>query len=229
MSDEILLLIEDEANLRNSLRFILEEQGFSVFCAESGEAGLVLALEHPPDLALVDIGLPGMDGFDVARRLGDQRRSRGLRIVFLTGSDEEDDMVRAFEGLADDYIVKPVRPRVLMARIRSLLRRDPIASAADDAPVVCGPLRMDPAAFEAAVQGRDLALTSTEFKILLLLARQPGKAFSRARIISAVHGEDCHLTEKAVDFQIHSLRRKLGEHAALLHTVRGVGFKLRVS
>lgn len=222
-----ILLIEDEPNLLNSLSFIMEKQGYEVLRSLTGEEGVALALEHRPDLALVDIGLPGIDGFEVAARLKATRRQYGMTIVFLTGRDEEDDIVRALEDLADDYIVKPVRPRVLMARIGALLSRRLGKDRSSEDPIVLGVLTIDPSNYEVALDGTPLALTVTEFRVLTLLARNPGKAFMRSRIIAEVHGEDCHLSEKSIDFQIHSLRRKLGSHAEMLVTVRGVGFKLR--
>lgn len=224
MSARKLLLVEDESNLLNSLSFILEQNGFEVLCAKTGEEGVELASRHEPDLVLLDIGLPGMDGFEVASRLAAQRE-RGLRIVFLTGSNEDDDVVRAFEGCADDYIVKPLRPRVLIARINALFaRREPLTNP--EAPIVCGPLWLDPASLEVKLEGVPLSLTPTELKVLMLLAQNPGRAFMRSAIIDEVYGEGCHLTEKTIDFQVHGLRQKLGAHSTLLVNVRGFGFKL---
>lgn len=222
-----LLLVEDEVNLLNSLSFILEEQGFEVLRAPTGEQGISLARAHHPELALVDIGLPGIDGFEVAEQLSDLRRD-GMTVAFLTGSDADDDMIRAFGGLADDYVVKPIRPRVLLARIGAWLARRNGRETPQEA-IVCGPVTINPAAVEVCLDGKPLDLTPTEFKILTVLAQNVGRALTRAQIIAEVHGGSCHLTERSVDFQIHSLRLKLAAHAQLLVTVRGVGFKLRAS
>lgn len=220
-----LLFIEDEENLLNSLSFILENHGYSVARAQSGERGVALARELHPELALVDIGLPGIDGFEVSRRLADLRKG-GMMLVFLTGRDDDDDIVRAFAGLADDYVVKPVRPRVLIARLGALLSRGGLEPGPREGPLVCGPLKIDGERCEATLADEALRLTPTEFRVLRLLARNPNKVLMRAEIIRDVHGDDCHLTERSVDFQIHSLRHKFKEHADLLVTVRGFGFKL---
>ncbi len=221
---KVIVLIEDEVNLLNSLAFILENQGFSVLRAQTGEEGVQLILSRNPALTLVDINLPGMDGFEVATRVSDLRERIGMKVVFLTASDDEDDMVRAFEGLADDYVVKPVRPRVLVARLNALLSSPRMFSEEKD--ISFGPLVMSPTSFEASLNGQNLDLTPTEFRILWLLVNHPGKVLSRSQIIDEVHGKDCFLTEKSIDFQIHGLRRKMGEHSCMLMTVRGVGFKL---
>lgn len=223
-----ILLVEDETNLLNSLTYILEGKGYDVLGAKTGEEGVRLALDHRPELALVDIGLPGIDGFEVASRISHLRRNHGTIVVFLTGSDSENDIIRALESLADDYIVKPVRPRVLMARIQALLARTRAERREDLAPSRCGPLMIDPEAHEATLDGVALELTPTEFRVLRLLVANRGKALSRCDMISEVHGEDCHLTERSIDFQVHSLRRKLEPHTNLIETVRGVGFKLNV-
>jgi DNA-binding response OmpR family regulator len=219
-----VLVIEDDANLLNSLMFILEQQGFAVLRAGSGEEGVPLALRHRPDLVLLDLTLPGMDGFAVAERL-EPLRAEGTRIVILTGRDVEDDMVRALERCADDYVVKPVRPRVLLARITAVLRRGRSGALERDA-IRIGDLEILPAAFEARRAGAPLALTKTEFNLLLLFARNPGVVLEREEIVAAVHGADCHLAERSIDFHINSLRHKLEGDGEMIATVRGVGFKL---
>lgn len=219
-----IMVIEDDENLLNSLTFILEQQGFSVLRASTGEDGVPLALRHRPDLVLLDLTLPGMDGFAVAERL-EPLRAHGTRIVILTGRDVEDDMVRALERCADDYVVKPVRPRVLLARLTAVLRRARGDGSAPGA-VRVRDIEIQPAAFEAYRAGRKLALTKTEFNLLLLFARNAGAVLEREEIVAAVHGADCHLAERSIDFHINALRRKLGDAGGLIATVRGVGFKL---
>ena len=219
-----ILLIEDDLNLLNSLAFILEQQGFVVLRAGTGEEGVSLALRQRPDLVLLDLVLPGMDGFAVAERL-DVLRSEGTRILILTGRDVEDDMVRALERHADDYVVKPVRPRVLLARITAVLRRA-MPVPADPAILTVGQVEIHPAAFEARRGGERLPLTKTEFNLLLLFARNPGVVLEREKIVAAVHGTDCHLAERSIDFHVNGLRHKLGIEGERIATVRGVGFKL---
>jgi DNA-binding response OmpR family regulator len=221
---QTVLVIEDDPNLLNSLAFILEQQGFSVLRASTGEDGVPLALRHRPELVLLDLTLPGMDGFAVAEHL-EPLRSSGTRIVILTGRDVEDDMVRALERCADDYVVKPVRPRVLLARLTAVLRRARGAGA-EPSVLRVRDVEIHPAAFEARRAGEKLALTKTEFNLLLLFARNAGVVLEREEIVSAVYGADCHLAERSIDFHINALRRKLGDDGALIATVRGVGFKL---
>lgn len=221
-----VLLIEDEPNLRNSLCFILANAGYEALAAGTGEEGLVVAAEAHPDVVLLDIGLPGIDGFEVARRLTAERE-RGARIVVLTGSDDEDDMVRAFDAFADDYIVKPVRPRVLLARLRSLLGRP--CPAQEDGRVLClGAVRIDRDAHEVRHGDVALHLTRTEFDLFALLAANPHRVHGRLDIIAAVHGSRCAVSERSIDFQIHGLRKKLEPCGVHIDTVRGVGFKLAV-
>jgi two-component system, OmpR family, response regulator RstA len=219
-----ILVIEDDVNLLNSLAFILEQRGFAVLRASTGEDGVPLALRHRPELVLLDLTLPGMDGFAVAERL-EPLRSIGTKIVILTGRDVEDDMVRALERCADDYVVKPVRPRVLLARLTAVLRRARGASA-DTGVVRVRDIEIHPAAFEARRAGEKLALTKTEFNLLLLFARNAGAVLEREEIVAAVHGADCHLAARSIDFHINALRHKLGDDGELIATVRGVGFKL---
>jgi DNA-binding response OmpR family regulator len=223
---QTVLLIEDDPNLLNSLAFILEQQGFSVLRASTGEDGVPLALRHRPELVLLDLTLPGMDGFAVAERL-EQLRNDGTRIVILTGRDVEDDMVRALERCADDYVVKPVRPRVLLARLSAVLRRTRTPGPRTDV-VRVRDLEIHPTKFEATRAGEKLALTKTEFNLLLLFARNAGAVLEREEIVAAVYGADCHLAERSIDFHINALRHKLRDGGELIATVRGVGFKLLV-
>ena len=227
MKEITVLFVEDELNLLNSLSFILEEHGFDVLRASTGKEAVELGLAHRPQLVLLDIGLPDIDGFEVADQLQGLRREHGCRIVMLTGRDIEEDIVRALEETADDYIIKPVRPRVLLARLTALLRRTAPPKAEQEELIRVGQLEIAPSAFEARLAGELLALTRTEFCILLFLARHPNVAFRRHDIIRAVHGEAFHLGERSVDFQIHGLRQKLGAAAEMIVTVRAVGFKLR--
>ena len=223
MEKQRILLIEDEVNLLNSLCYILENDGYQVFTSTTGRGGVALALEHRPHLCLVDIGLPDIDGFEVACCLTELRQT-GMQLVFLSGRNEEEDIVHALEDLAEDYLVKPVRPRVLLARIHHFLSQKRPSAPPETLKV--GPLVVNPLSCVASLEGVPLPLTPTEFKIIKLLAAEPGRAFSRTCLIHRIHGESCHVTEKSIDYQIHCLRKKLGPHAGLLATVRGFGFAL---
>ncbi len=220
-----ILFVEDEENLLNSLSFILEGEGFTVFRSASGEAALSAIERFRPDLVLLDIALPGMDGFEVAERLRSDPRTKDAAIVMLTGRDIEDDIVHALEKWADDYIVKPVRPRVLIARIAAVLRRKAGETGIPTESLAYGPLLIDPAGRTVTIDGTPVTLTRSEFDILLVLAKSPGTVFSRTDIIEAVHGEGYFVTERAIDFQICGLRKKLGICGDWVETVRGVGYK----
>ncbi len=220
-----ILFVEDEENLLNSLSFILEGEGFTVCRSSSGEAALEVIERFRPDLVLLDIALPGMDGFEVAEKLRDDPRTRDVAIVMLTGRAVEDDIVQSLEKWADDYIVKPVRPRVLIARLTAVLRRKAGETAGARETIVHGPLTIDPAGRTVMVHEMIVSLTRSEFDILLFLAKAAGTAFTRAGIIEALHGEGYFVTERAIDFQICGLRKKLGSCGDCIETVRGIGYK----
>jgi DNA-binding response OmpR family regulator len=221
-----VLLVEDEANLRASLAFILEREGFEVIATSTGEEAIAQARTMPPDVVVLDINLPGIDGFETCERLRRDPQARGARIVMVTARAEVDDVVRGFESRADDYVTKPFHPRVLLARIQALLRRDvgqPPALARIEVGRVC----LDPEARTVHLDGAPITLTRTEFDLLYLLAAHPDRVFTREAILDHVHGGETETTDRAVDFQIANLRKKLGPAGELIETVRGVGYKLR--
>ncbi|NOZ14112.1 MAG: response regulator transcription factor [Acidobacteria bacterium] len=205
------------------MSYILEREGFLVKKALSGEDGLLFFRDFRPGLVLLDLNLPGIDGFEVAERLVESYPEKCPAIIMLTGRADEDDIVAGLERFADDYIVKPVQPRVLIARIQSVLRRSAAESHAD-APD-SSPIRMNRESFVVKVEGRPLRLTKSEFRILDLLMCSREKVLSREQIINAVKGFDCYVTERIVDFQICRIRKKLGKYADRIETVRGVGYK----
>jgi two-component system phosphate regulon response regulator PhoB len=225
-----LLFVEDDANLRGSLSYILEREDFRVTSVATGEEALAAARAVRPDLVLLDLGLPGMDGFAVGRALQSLHPSPRLPIVMLTGRGLSEDIVRGLRESADDYVVKPCRPEVLLARLSAVLRRAGGPTGREggrpEEPILLGLLRIDIPAREAFLDGTPLQLTRTEFDILCLLAGAPHRVFSRARIIDAVRGEDYAVTERSIDFQICGLRRKLDGRGPQIETVRGLGYKL---
>jgi len=225
-----LLFIEDEVNLLNSLSYLLECEGFEVDTAQSGEDGLKVAKQSPPDLVLLDVNLPGIDGFETARRLRLQSRTKTCPIVMLTARAHPDDIVQGLSQFADDYVTKPFLPRVLLARIHALLRRtgpDRENPAKQEDVLQLGPLTVDTQAHTASLKGEALHLTKTEFDILVLLATHPDRVYTRAQVIAAVRGEDFAITERVVDFQVSGLRKKLGCSGCRIETVRGVGYKFQ--
>ena len=219
-----ILFIEDEQNLLNSMAFILEREGFEVQKAETGEAGLRFMAEFQPDLILLDLNLPGIDGFEVAEQLvSDCCPQCCPAIIIMTGRTGEEDMVNGLERFADDYIVKPVQPRVLIARIQSVLRRAEHVNRADS--TACSAIDINRDSFVVRVDGEPIRLTKSEFHILDLLMRSPENVLSRTQIINAVRGIDCYVTDRIVDFQICRIRKKLGQYGNRIQTIRGIGYK----
>lgn len=219
-----ILLIEDEANLRASLAFILEREGFEVVTASTGEEGLAAARLSPPDAVVLDVNLPGIDGFETCDRLRRDPRTRGARIIMVTARAGVDDVVHGFETRADDYVTKPFHPRVLLARVHALLRRGDVQTPAPER-IEVGGLRVEPAAREVHLDGNRIELTRTEFDLLHLLVAHPDRVFTRESILDHVRGGETDATDRAVDFQIASLRRKLGAWSVHIETVRGVGYR----
>ncbi len=227
-----VLVVEDEADLQQLLQFNLQREGYAVTVCGSGEKAVQAATEHPPDLVLLDLMLPRMDGLDVCRRLKGSPATAHVPIVMVTAKGEDADVVAGLELGADDYITKPFSPRVLIARVKAVLRRTRKERAESKQPaslIALGPVEVDPDRHEARLDGRLLDLTATEFKLLKMIARRPGRVFTRQQIIEKLHGVNSVVTDRSVDVQIVSLRRKFGEHADLIETVRGVGYRARES
>jgi two-component system phosphate regulon response regulator PhoB len=217
-----ILFVEDEINLQTSLSFILEREGHTVTCVATGEEALQAAAQQTPDLVLLDVNLPGMDGFAVCQRLRARPDTSDILIMLVTARTSVDDVVQGFDSFADDYVTKPFHPRVLLARIQALLRRR--GEGAKGA-LGCQGLVIDPGAREVRLEGRLLDLTKTEFDLLTLFASQANHVFSRTSILDVVRGSDTEVAERTVDFQISGLRKKLGSAAWHIETVRGVGYK----
>ena len=233
------LIIEDDRAIAKLIDFNLSGAGFEPRRVTSGEDGLHSVVREPTELIVLDLALPGIDGLTVCRRLKDDAQTRAIPILIVSARDEEEDVIAGLEIGADDYVTKPFSPRVLVARARALLRRgEPLgAGGVDDADddaggepaeaVAAGPIRVDPQRHEATVDGRPLRLTATEFRTLRFLTERAGWVSSRSRIVTGVHGADYPVTDRSVDVIIASLRKKLGEEAWRLETVRGVGFRMR--
>ena len=229
MPRESILLVEDEHDIRELLKFHLERENLAVEAYEKGEDALAALKTHGVSLVLLDLMLPGIDGLEVCRRLKAQTETREIPIIMLTAKDSEADIVAGLEMGAADYVCKPFSPRVLMARIRAVLRRpatDVLNDTAGPA-ITIGSLTIDPGRHKVEIKGKEIPLTFTEFRILRLLAESPGRAFSRAQIVDHVRGESYSVTERIVDVQMVSLRKKLGNLGDWIETVRGVGYRFR--
>jgi DNA-binding response OmpR family regulator len=221
-----VLVVDDEPKIVDVVREYLEHAGFAVRTAGDGPAALERARALAPDLIVLDLGLPGLDGLDVARQL---RRSSRVPVIILTARGDEVDRIIGLELGADDYLVKPFSPRELVARVRAVLRRvDEHDTTADDEPLVRGDLVVDPARRRVTVAGRPVELTPTEFDLLAHLARQPGRVFTRAQLLTAIHGVAVESYERAIDAHIKNLRRKLEpdpRHPRYVLTAHGIGYR----
>ncbi|MBQ7732033.1 MAG: response regulator transcription factor [Lentisphaeria bacterium] len=226
MGSKTILIIDDEEPIRELLKLTLQSAGFdSILEASDGEDGLALAARFLPDLILLDLMLPGMDGLSVCRRLKASPDTRMIPIIMLTAKSDESDIVVGLEMGANDYITKPFSRKVLTARIRAQFR---IAEQQDQSSVLqVSGLSINKDQRRVSVSGESVSLTFSEFEILVLLASHPGRVFTRGQIIRRIKGEDYPVTDRAVDVQIVNLRRKLGEWGtAYIETIRGIGYRL---
>ncbi|MEM9881794.1 MAG: response regulator transcription factor [Planctomycetota bacterium] len=226
MPELTILLVEDERDLLELLRYNLEREGYAVATAETGEDGLKLVRQSPPDLILLDLMLPAMDGLEVCRSLKASHATSDIPVVMLTAKGEETDVVRGLELGADDYITKPFSPRILLARIKAVLRRADLRD--DERRVVeAGGVRVDLEKHLVTAEGEEVELTATEFKLLTLLVSRPARVFTRQQIIDALHEGFAAVTDRSVDVQVVALRRKLGPAGKRIETVRGVGYRFK--
>jgi two-component system phosphate regulon response regulator PhoB len=228
MANESILVVEDEADIAELIRYNLDKEGYRVAWAETGEQALTAAREQRPDLVLLDLMLPGLDGLEVCRQLSADEQTKAIPIIMVTARGEEADVVTGLELGATDYVTKPFSPRILTARVRAVIRRRaPAAEQAEDGPIRTHGIEIDPRRHHVAVDGESVELTATEFKILSFLAKRPGWVFTRYQIVDGVRGPNYPVTERAIDVQIVALRRKLKDAGALIETVRGVGYRFK--
>jgi two-component system alkaline phosphatase synthesis response regulator PhoP len=226
MPKKTVLAIDDEKDLIDLVRYNLEKEGFQVRGALDGETGLAMALQEKPDVVLVDLMLPGLDGLEVCRRLRADSRTAGIPLIMLTAKSGESDRIVGLELGADDYITKPFSTRELTARIRALLRR---SAGHHEPPALLrrGELAIDLDRREVTCEGKPVELTATEFRMLHFLASHPGRVFSRGELIDHVLGRDVEVIDRTVDVHIMAVRKKLGKHGVLVETVRGFGYRFR--
>lgn len=227
MSRERILLVDDEEDILNLVKYNLEREGFKVETVTTGEAAVRAARENVPDLILLDLMLPGMDGFDVCRILKNDKNVMKTPIVMLTAKGEDSDIVAGLELGADDYITKPFSPRVLIARVKAVLRRDSKVKEGKSPLIKVDDMEIDTVRHRVVIGDESIDLTATEFDILVYLARRPGWVFTRSQIINGVKGDDYPVTDRSVDVQILNLRKKLGDSGANIETVRGVGYRFK--
>lgn len=223
-----ILIIEDEEDLLSTLEYNLKREGYQTYAFLTGEEGLDWAVQHgPPELALLDVMLPGISGIEVCYRLRTHERTRATPVVFLSAKGEDIDRVVGFELGADDYVVKPFNVRELMLRIRAILRRSRQSTMQTDLPVVAGNLKMDYKRHQVWVAEEEVSLTALEFKLLALLLNRKGWVQSRDTLRAEVWDSNAHVQTRTVDVHVKRLREKLGSAGRAVETIRGVGYRFR--
>lgn len=225
MAGKKILIVEDEEDVTELIRYNLSNDGFCCDAAYGGREALKKISAALPDLILLDLMLPEINGLDLCKTLKRDPATAGIPVVMLTAKGTEADIVTGLEMGADDYIVKPFSPRVLLARIKAVLRRNHTPDEQDPATIRIYDLEIDSRRHCVKVKGKPIGLTSTEFALLKFLAGRPGWVFTRYQIVDAVHGNDYPVTDRSVDVQIVGLRKKLGAAGKYIETVRGVGYR----
>jgi len=223
-----VLVIEDDADIAHVIEHNLSREGFEVLSSADGENGLALAKTSEPDVVVLDIMLPGLDGVELCRLLKLDPATRSIRIAMVSARGEETDVVLGLGVGADDYIPKPFSPRELVARVKALMRRGPLHDArTQPARVAHDCLVIDMERHDAFVDGRRVAFRATEFRLLYFLASHPGQVFSRDRLLSEAVAESAFVVDRNIDVHVASIRKKLGAARGLIETVRGVGYRMR--
>lgn len=228
MNYKKILIIEDDEDIQTVIQYNLRKAGFpNISSAEDGLTGFKMVAELKPDIILLDLMMPGLDGLSLCRRVKADSTLAAIPIIILTAKSSESDIVAGLEAGADDYVVKPFSLKVLIARIKSALRRAETASLTIERNSITshGALCIDAERRIVLVNDIPIVTTFSEFEVLLLLARNPGQIFSRNQIVNRVKGDDYPVTERAIDVQIAGIRKKLGNSANLIETVRGVGYR----
>jgi len=226
MANELILIIEDETDIAELIRYNLEREGYRVNISSTGEKGIKEACLKTPDAVILDLMLPGIDGLDVCRSLRNNDKTRNIPILMLTAKSEEADIVTGLEVGADDYITKPFSPRVLLARLRAVLRRN--EDTPDEKTIIrIHSLTIDPNRHRVSAGHKNISLTGTEFKLLHTLASRPGWVFNRNQLVDIVRGEDVVITDRTIDVHIAGLRKKLGPAGNHIETIRGIGYRFR--
>ena len=221
MEKHKILIVDDEPDILEFMQYNLEKEGFEVFLASSGKQALEVAKQELPDLIILDVMMPGMDGIETCRELRNDPRLRDTIIAFLTARNEDYSQIAGFESGADDYIAKPIKPRVLISRIKALLKRS--------GQTVSGPvteisgLIIDRNTYTLTQNGKELTLPKKEFELLAFLATKPGKVFTRDEILNRVWGNDVVVGDRTIDVHIRRLREKVGDK--VIRTIKGVGYK----
>ncbi len=225
MSREKILIVDDEEDILELVSYNLTRSGYETSCVGTGEEAVEATGKELPNLIVLDLMLPEMDGLEVCKALKNNSKTSHIPIIMLTARGEEADIVTGLELGADDYVTKPFSPRVLTARIKTVLRRAARERTDGTSTIIVDDLAINPSRHEASIKGKPIPLTRTEFQILHLLASHAGRVFTRYQIVDAVHGNSYVVTDRAVDVQITGLRKKLGRYREHIETIRGVGYR----
>lgn len=227
MAEEKILIVEDEEDVLELIRYNLEKNSYHTETATTGPAALSVAESVMPDLILLDLMLPGLDGLEVCRNLKKSPKTSDIPVVMVTAKGTEADIVTGLEMGAADYITKPFSPRILLARVRAVLRRGKPVEQSKSPVIRIHDIEIDSRRYRVMVKNKLVDMTSTEFGLLRFLAARPGWVFTRYQIVDAVHGSDYPVTDRSVDVQIVGLRKKLGSAGNYIETVRGVGYRMK--
>ena len=228
MSKKNILIVEDEEDILKLIEFNLIKNGYNTTGVTSGEMALEKTKQDSFDLVLLDLMLPGIDGMEVCRQFKSDKATQGIPVIMLTAKGEEEDIIKGLESGADDYVTKPFSPKILLARVKTSLRRNEDSVYNSNSVIKTRKLHINPVKHEVLLDGKSLKFTSAEFKILHLLASRQGWVLSRYKIIDEIKGEDYAVADRSVDVMIVSLRKKLGNYSSYIETVRGVGYKFKL-
>jgi len=224
-----ILVVDDEKDIIELVKYHLEKAGYKVIFTGSGGDALDLAAKQNPALIILDIMLPGLDGFEICRILKRNEITKNIPVIMLTAKTAENDMITGLKTGADDYLTKPFSPKVLVARVETVLRRSLTGKEVSikDAEIKTGHICVNPSSYEATVSGSPVALTKIEFSILLYLIKNAGKVMSREQILNGAWSYDTAIVDRAVDVHVKHIREKLGKYGSSIETVRGIGYKFK--
>ncbi len=225
MNNPLIVVVEDEQAIQDVIAYNLRREGYEVLLAGHGSEGLALIQSKRPALVILDLMLPGIDGLSICQQLRADPKTRSIPLMILSAKEEESDIVIGLSLGADDYLAKPFSPREMLARVKALLRRANNSRSVSDDYIQVGPLAIDFSRFEAKLSGQPLKLTATEFKLLAELAGHPGRALTREHLLNRAVGDAVVVVDRNIDVHIRSVRKKLGDQAGMIETVRGLGYR----
>ncbi len=230
MSREHILIIEDDKNINELIRYNLQNHNFQTESVIDGAGALLAIGAHRPDLILLDLMLPGINGTELCEKLKANSETADIPIIMVTAKGEEEDIVKGLELGADDYISKPFSPKILVARVKAVLRRkkqEKIERTINEKPIRIHEMLIDPARHKVEIGDKEVELTFTEFRILYYMASRPGWVCTRTQIVEATRGREYYVTDRSVDVLIFGLRNKMGDYGAYIETVRGIGYRFK--